>query len=416
MPATDNKLLPLILQHVRELIEAQTLLSENDKYKIITPFPPAFNDFPDFIKDNLGFSDPEIDAVVAARDTWNAYDFFLSTDSLFYNYSYGIRSPDQSLSQVWKKFTNDAQFTDTADTNFINTFNEKKVAFLERFSRSTVGDLGRVDFYYTSPAGLQWDSGKIELPEAECERLKQKALSVYRSIENKDNDYLKSLITEIEVTTYTKIEYDFGFFDVKRAWMDPMLFENNGWKFRTIKEALYSENDPDFNSEDIRLCFAERFYIIKNYTGKLKATEPVVDVSRPARSAASPRESISIPDRSIGSITVSDHMTDSTSARDLRTASRTVVDHRTGSTIVHDHRTVVRNNQLQKKLMLSDHSRITTPERAGFIWVIDHWERERAHVKADADLSPVPGIDSIYKIAAVKCRVIPWKPVPELQL
>jgi len=374
MPATDTKLLPLVLQHVRELIEAQTLSTQKDRYKIITPFPPAFNDFPDFVKDNLDFSDPEGDAAAAARDTWNAYDFFSATDGLFYNYSYGIRSPDQSLSQVCKKFTNDAVFTDIADTNFVKDFDAKRVAFLERFSRSTVGDLGKVDFYYTSPAALQWYSGKIALSEAECKRLKEKALSVYRGIENSDNDYLKSLITEIEVTAYSKIEYDFGFFDVRRAWMDPMLFENNGWKFKTEKEALYAENDPDFNSDDIRLCFAERFYIIKNYAGK-----PVPS-----------QQAVAIPAHTFVPVA--------------------------GSIIVHDHRTVVRNNQLQKTLVQVKHFKITSPERAGYVWVHDHWERKKADHSVTPEPIPAIADDSIYKIAAVKCRIIPWKPVSEKQL
>ena len=46
-------MLPIILQHVRELAEASLLPPEKDHYKIITPFPPRGPDFPDLIKEVL---------------------------------------------------------------------------------------------------------------------------------------------------------------------------------------------------------------------------------------------------------------------------------------------------------------------------------------------------------------------------
>lgn len=364
MPTSDSQVLPLVLQHVRELAEAQ-LPATDHRYKIITPFPPVFNDFGDFMKDNLGFSDPEGDGEAARRDAWNAYQFFLETDGLYYDYSYGIRSPDYSLSQVCEKFVQDAVYTEPVDLSFKAAFEAQKAIFLHRFKRTTVADLGHYDFYYVAPGLIHWNSGQITVDDSNCARLKAKVLALYGGIENPGNDYLQELMGEIGAVSYAKITYDYGFFDVTRAWLDPKLFENSGWKFGTEQEALYGANDPDFQAEEVRLCFAQRYYVIKNYGGTRTESAMGAVVLNPVPSLIT----------------------------------------------VRDHRVVVRDMLLKRTLTQAQQIKLISDGRAGYVWVDDHWERERANGPLPSAPLPVIEEDSIYKIAAVKCRLIPWKPV-----
>jgi hypothetical protein len=57
------------------------------------------------------------------------------------------------------------------------------------------------------------------------------------------------------------------------------------------------------------------------------------------------------------------------------------------------------------------------PPRAGFVWipgtatVPGHWERERAGRRTEtAPVPATPPKSSVYKVAAVKCRIIPRTP------
>ena len=101
-------MLPIIFQHVRELAEVHAPVAERDRYKLITPFPPSGPDFPDFKEDVLEFGDPPADGDSASLDTIRAYEFFKRTDSLYYDYSYGIAS-DYLLSQICQTFFLNAQ-------------------------------------------------------------------------------------------------------------------------------------------------------------------------------------------------------------------------------------------------------------------------------------------------------------------
>lgn len=383
----DNALLAIILQHVRELAEVHISKTESDRYKLLTPFPPVGSDFPDFKKEELEFTDPQTNADLATMDTIHAYDFFNCTNNLYYNYSYGIKSQDYYLSQVCKKFYGDAQFTDTADSSFIAGFKTEKDNFNNRFLRSTVGDLGKVDFYYTSLTPVQWNNGKIELTGNDIARLKEKALSVYGSLQDINNGYIASLTADITAANYSKIIYDLGFFDVQRGWLDPQLMESNNWKFATDNDVLYGNNDADFTTNDVKLAYAQRFYVIKNYSGTLAPTPPATPVIGTAIMA---------------NIAVRDHRA---------TASPITGGRATGQPTVRDHRTNVRNTQLKNRL---SQIRLTTStpagpaDRAGFVWVNDHWERKRAGNTRVPSTKPAD--DTNYKTAAIICRILPRVP------
>lgn len=377
----DNKTLPIILQHVRELAEVNLGGTENPHFKIITPFPPVGNDFIDFTKEDLEFNDSPADADSAKMDTINAFDFFTCTNYLYYNYSYGIKSMEYFLSQVCKKFYGATITTDTTDSDFTKNYNEKKDAYLVRFKRSTAGDLGLIDFRYTSLSPIQWNNTKVVLEKQDIARLKEKAVAVYENIDKIDNEYIKTLIAEINAASYSRIEYELGFFDVLREWMDPQLFESNSWKFTSDIDALYGENDNDFTANDVKLCYVHRFYIIKSFSGTI-TTPPIK-----------------------GTIVTHDH-------RDGNHGNRL-----TPNITVHDHRTLVRNIQLNKKLLQINSPQLTGAgvnmninSRGKFIWVParpsvpGHWERKKAIIPDKKEEDP------IYKIAALIGRVIPWKP------
>lgn len=386
----DDALLAIILQHVRELAEVQISKTESDRYKLLTPFPPVGNDFPDFKKDTLEFTDPQTDAGLATMDTIYAYDFFTGTNNLYYNYSYGIKSQDYYLSQVCKKFYGDALFTDTADDSFIANFKNKKDNFNNRFLRSTVGDLGKIDFYYTSLSPIQWNNGKIELTGNDIARLKEKALSVYASLQDIDNGYIASLTAAINAANYSKITYDFGFLDVRREWIDPQLMESDNWKFATDNDVLYGNSDADFTTNDVKLAYAQRFYVIKNYSGTLA----------PTPAPATPILGTAI----LSGFVVRDHRT---TAPPIAGSGQPG-----GQPQVRDHRTTVRNMQLKSRL--SQFNFTVPPKPADpidptgqFVWVNDHWERKRAN-STPPDTKPAD--DTIYKTAAIICRILPRVP------
>lgn len=381
----DDALLAIIFQHVRELAEVHISKTESNRYKLLTPFPPVGNDFPDFKKDNLAFTDPQTNADLATMDTIHAYDFYNCTNNLYYNYSYGIKSQDYYLSQVCNKFYNDALFTDTADPSFITNFKNKKDNFNIRFIRSTVGDLGKIDFYYTSLSPIQWNNGKIELTANDITRLKEKALSVYTSLQDINAGYITSLTAAITAANYAKIEYDFGFFDVQREWIEPQLMESDDWKFATDKDVLYGSNDADFATNDVQLAYAQRFYVIKNYTGTLA----------PAPATGTP---------ATGQIFVRDHRTTTSPiAGSGQPAAQPTV---------RDHRTIVRNVQLRSRLSQVNFTVLSKPTNpvdptGQFVWVNDHWERKRAN-STPPDTKPAD--NTTYKTAAITCRIIPRAP------
>lgn len=368
----NNNALPIILQHVRELAEAQMPATEGKYFKLITPFPPEFNDFPDFTKDGLSFGDPQTDPAGAMNDTIRACEFFAVTDTLYYNYSYGLASQENKLSDVCERFFGNAMFVTTGDTALMDNFNEKKAA-LQRFRRTTVGDLGNIDFYFSSPSAIKWSQGKTILQNDDLKRLKQKTLDVYRAIPADGSDFLASLIAEIELSAFSKIEYELGFFDVNRAWVDPLLFEHSGWKFDSEKKALYGENNSEFANGDVRLCYAQRYYVIRN----CKADS----MPAPQAVTASMTHHVVLPPAMPGTITI------------------------------HDHRTAVRNAQISRKLAPLRQAVSVDDARGNYIWVKDHWERKRATPVPQPDPGQVVPADSIYKVAAVKCRIIPQKPV-----
>lgn len=356
----DNNVLPFILQHARELVEAQLPSTAKANTKIITPFPPDLNDFPGFAQEDLEFADPQTDADLKKNDTWNAFNFFNSTDNLFYDFSYGLKAPEYFLSQVCSNFIANSTY-ETSSSLFAESFKEMKDAFLQRYHRSTIGDLGSVDFYYTFPSQIKWYP-RIKLSADEVERMKRKAIEVYNSIEQ--TPFLSALIGGINESNYNTIEYDLAYFDVNRKWVNPSLFENAEWKFKNGDEALYGPTDKNFAEGNAQLCYAQRYYVIKEYTGTVK--------SATVHTPASP-----LPAR----------------------------------VLIRDHRTQMRNTQLIKKMALGPLSLSAAPTRAGFTWVNDHWERQKAGrpiVSTSVAVAAAPV--TIFKVVAVLARIIPWKP------
>jgi hypothetical protein len=401
---TNDQLLPIIFQHVRELAEMQLSGFESKALKILTPFPPSENDFPVFYQAGLEFADPENDATAKKRDTWNAYEFFSSVDKLYYNYSYGIKSDDYCLSRVCEKLYRDAVLESSASTDFNELFQDKKNAFSVRFHRSTVGDLGEIPFPYTYPSKIQWNAEKVRLGESDIKRLRLKALAVYLGIETGSNERLARLIAEIDALACSNMEYELGFFDVTREWMDPKVFESSNWKFRSATEALYGENDDTFKSGDVKLCYAQRFYVLRSWSGT-----PALNVPVPSSMKLEPilAFQIGVP---APSVTVRDS---------------TVWQ---GPNLIRDHRTVVRNDLIKAKfLSLPVQPSLARPPTVqlnpvqavnpkGFVWVNDHWERARATEVVEPGVVE-PGVvkdetppEIAFRVAAVKCRVLAWKP------
>lgn len=434
----DTTLLPMIFQHVRELAESHTAPTEKQRFKLLTPFPPVFNDFPDFQQDQLEFGDPQNDPVAAESDTNHAFNFFRNTDSLYYDYSYGIKQEEPTLSKICKEFYENAVFANTDDTNFVATFAEKKDAFFRKYERFTTGDLGQNSFVYTSYSPIRWDTNKVVLQAEEIQRIKAKTVAVYANPEL-SSDYVNSLISQIFGSSFSTIKYEFGVFDVVRQWIDPSLFESRNWKFSSANKVLYGANDPIFESGDVQLCYAQKFYVIRNYSGTSAAptTNPPNQIVLPPPAS----NSEVLPANSVNH----------------RVAAPEIRDHRTpnggGAPVIRDHRrTAMRNAFLSQRVagfgpfsigrrnpppptisvgpfsIGRQNSRPSAPtssagastsNRPGFVFVQatatvpGHWERERANQPAPvATPAPNPQVvdNQRYKLAAILCRVIPRKP------
>jgi hypothetical protein len=387
----DTKLLLLILQHVRELTETHTALAGNEHYKILTPFPPVFNDFPDFQKEQLDFRDAQLDPVAAQSDTNEAFDFYRNTDFLYYDYSYGIKIEEPTLTKICNEFFFNSVFVNTGDTGFTASFAEKKDAFLRKCRRQTVPQ--ETSFIYTAYSPIQWENNRVVITSEAVNRLKEKALTVYANA-GSSNEHINSLLAQINAVSYSEIEYDFGFFDVVRDWFDSGLLESRDWKFRTDKEVLYGANDPAFEANDVKLCYAQRFYMVKNYSGT------------PTPPALGPP---------VGNIQIRDHR------RPEEAVNR--------GAQVRDHRRMIERDRLLDRKISSIHAgrpmsshaatvaatAVMQLPRPGFVWVpatdtvAGHWERERA--KRNLPVTPDVGDNAArYKVAAVLCRIIPRKP------
>jgi hypothetical protein len=375
-------MLPLILQHVRELLEAHSGVAESGRYKIITPFPPDGPDFAAFEASGIDFGDPPRSGDSASQDTIRAFEFFNRTDKLYYDYSYGTKYEDYLLSNMCQRFYLNAQTT-VEDTDFTTTFTEKRNAYLNKYLRSTAGDLGNYDFRYASLSPVSWQTEKIVINTAETERLKLKAIKLYEDLGLANVDFVKSLIETIRSSSYAAIEYDFGFFDVIREWFDPHLLEAKKWTFPGGDRTLYGETDPTFAEKDVKLCCAQRFYLVRNCVATA-APPPTTPVIRDDRGSTDWRKVVV----GGGGVRV------------------------TGGGTIRDHRRKVRNGLIQQRLAVNAMEALEA--RPGFVWVPatatvpGHWERERAGGRPGPTVSTVPS--TTYRIAALRCRIIPQRP------
>jgi hypothetical protein len=406
--ALQADVLPVILQHVREHAEALVAPAERERYKLITPFPPSGADFPDFQEEELAFRDMPPDVVSASDDTIHAYEFFKRTDALYYDYSYGIKSGEFVLSNLCERFFGATKRG--GDPAFNEPFDRMADAFKVRFARQTAGDIGNLPFKYTALSPIAWNTERFVLNASEIERLKQKTLALYEDLDADGLGFLAALIESVKAANYSSIEYELGAFDVIREWMDPRLFDSPNWEFPGGGRTLYGEGDPVFTENPLKLCFAQRFYLIRNYTGTPAPVPP-----------PTPPE-------------VRDHRTD-------RFVRRAGLDAGIGRARLHDRgivaapvmtldatdvrRREVRNLLIHRRLSAAAHGVPTTvvttaatpPPRAGFVWVAasgqipGHWERERAGATHPvSDPPPPPPAKRGYKIAGLKCRLLPRTP------
>jgi hypothetical protein len=262
-------ILPIIFQHARELAELQIAVTEKERHKILTPFPPEGNEFLDFNKEDLEFGDPQSDSDLARMDTSKAHEYFLRTDNLMLDFSYAVPSEEYRLSRVCEKFYSQAIAKDSPDSaDFSQRFSARKASFLKS-KRSTVGDLGQTDFVYTYYSPIQWSQQTLDA--GDIDRITQKALDVYGNL-GFQNAILDALVSDIKSVPlcYSKLQYEFGFFDIVRDWVDPELFESNQWSFANDKDVLFGEatNSPD--GESVNFMYATRLYVIRNYSGTPK--------------------------------------------------------------------------------------------------------------------------------------------------
>jgi hypothetical protein len=262
-------ILPIIFQHARELAELQIAVTEKERHKIITPFPPEGNEFLDFNKEDLQFGDSQNDSELARIDTSKAHEYFLRTDNLILDFSYAIPSEEYRLSRVCEKFYSQAVAKDSPDSaGFTANFSAKKASFLKS-KRSTVGDLGQTDFLYTYYSAIQWSQQTLD--GGDIDRLTQKALDVYGNL-GIQNPILDALVSDVKSIPlcYSKLQYEFGFFDIVRDWADPELFESNQWSFANDKDVLFGEANDSPDGESINFMYATRLYVIRNYSGTPK--------------------------------------------------------------------------------------------------------------------------------------------------
>jgi len=393
----DTELLPLVLQHVRELAETHTGLAGNQRYKIVTPFPPVLNDFPDFQKDQLDFRDPQSDPLAAQSDTNEAFDFYRNTDYLYFDYSYGIKTEEPSLTQICDEFFRNSIPVNSDDSVFSASFSEKKFAFIERCRRQTVPQ--GTPFIYTSYSPIKWETNRVVITADAVNRLKEKALAVYADVGN-NNEQIKFLLAQIKGASYSRIEYDFGFFDVMREWFDPLLLESRNWKFSADGKVLYGANDPKFEANDVKLCYAQRFYVVKNCSGTPvpptgTGQPPIVRDHRPR---ANPRPN---PTPAPAGGRVRDHR---------RKAARNLL---LGLVLDRTASSIHAGSNVPAHAPAIAAAAAPQPPRPGFVWVPatdtvpGHWEGAR---KSTPPVTPDPNTEK-YKVAAVLCRVIPRKPV-----
>jgi hypothetical protein len=381
--------LPLILQHVRELVELQLAGTESSRYKILTPFPPTSPDFADFDDSALTFSDPPEAGDSASRDTVRAFEFFNRTDYLYYDYSYGIRSEDYRLSSLCRRFFSNAVPT-AADVEFDVSFTEKKDAFERRYLRSTVGDLGNYDFRYTSPSAVSWYSDRVVLPAAEVQRMKDKTIAVYKDLDVGNSGLVTALVESIRSMNYPSVSYDLGSFDVIREWMDARLFENPNWSFPSGSRQLYGEGDPVFASDaaPLKLCFAQRFYLVRDCSGEPEPTE-----------------------QPTGGVVVRDHRDDIDPRRLTRDRlmARSLARFDAAATAVMA--TAMGPATVTPVAIASAADATPAEAKPGFVWVPatatvpGHWERERAH--QDPPPGPSP---PVYRVGALMCRLVSPRP------
>ena len=404
-------MLPIIFQHVRELVELQLAGTESSRYKIITPFPPASSDFADFDDAALAFGDPPKSGDSASQDTVRAFEFFNRADYLYYDYSYGIRSDEYRLSSVCRKFFGNALPAE-GDLDFDKSFHEKKDAFEQRYLRSTVGDLGNYHFRYTSPSMVSWYPDRAVLQSPEVERMKEKAIAVYEDLDAANSGLVAALVESIRSTNYASVSYDLGFFDVIREWMNPRLFEHPGWTFPSGGRQLYGEGDPAFTGDDVslKLCFAQRFYLLRNCTAELKAPTPP-----PGGVVVRDHRSDDDPTHEPGGVTVRDHRRDVDTRRRIRNefVAQKIARYDAATTAA-----MLAMATAPMELPLAVPTAVFTPApatRSGFVWVPatatvpGHWERERAQPDPESTPPPAP---PVYRIAAVKCRLVAPRPEP----
>jgi len=400
-------MLPIVLQHVRELVDFHIGEGERHLYKLITPFPPGSPDFPDFVEERLAFGDPPKEGDSASLDTVRALEFFNRTDNLYYDYSYGIRSEANSLSYVCGNFFLNAHPLGE-DRNFEALFEQKKDSFLIKLRRHTVGDLGNLEFIYTSLSPLVWNSDKVTLGSSEVERLRAQAVKVYEELELENRGLIDSLINQIKSTFYSEIKYDLGSFDVVREWIDPRLFHSKDWKLRSGDRVLYGRDEEYFAEKDVNLCFAQRFYVIRNITGTPSPPPNRADPAKPPK-VPLPRGR----ERFFRQPTV---MRDHAAVEALRIGDPNHTREIFAAPGANIHRKTIRNKLIDQSLkrIVSNSERVAEriePQREGYVWIPEtatvpgHWERKRAGQGDTLVVSLLPV--SVYKIAAVKCRIIP---------
>ncbi len=389
-------LLPVIYQHVREAAELQISVLEREHSKIITPFPPEGNDFLDISDEDLQFADAQNDGDAARIDTLKALEFFQRNDNLILDFSYGVKSEDYLLSTVFSKFYGQAITDDTPDAAwFSQQFRDKKEIFRKSW-RKTVGDLGGIDFPYVYYSPIQWS--KVELDEAEINRLQQKSLDVYGSLDIQ-SPLLNAIVEGIKSVSlcYYKIYYEIGYFDVVRDWASPELLESSYWNLPGEGAALFGEGNAAIDEQKIEFLYATRCYIIRKYRG-LPKLHTFGEGIRNFPALAKPL--------------ILDHRA-------------TVVDMPIPA--VNPERAAIRNVFLQRKLnalttsqpVVKSDTAPTAPAGGGsYLWVLEkggvaaHWERPRADPEADPNRGTISDSGSTYKIAAVKCRTLPRKSRP----
>lgn len=387
---------PLILQHVREIADAHIAAPERAQLKVLTPFPPVGPDFPDFTAESLQFLDRPEDGAAASQDTLRAFEFARRTDQLYYDYSYGIRSEEYRLSDVCSRFFLNAKLADDADAAFRAGVTEIGSAFLQRYKRSTAGDLGLVDFRYTAPSMVSWIPEPFEVNGAEVGRLIGKATDVYEAVGEEATPLVTPILADLAALRLASFSYELGMFDIVRPWFDPRLFAHAGWAFADGTRTLYGDADPVFVDDSVRLAFAQRFYVVRHARSTpLPAEQPAPPIVRDARV----HDAVKVSDTVLGAV-----------AR--RTARNTLMVRGLSRAALMRAGTFAPHATLATSTISAVAVSSAPPARAGYVWVAPtatvpgHWERAKA---TPATPSPEPEAPppETWMIAAVRCRVLP---------